>query len=115
MDAAQPGSPGIWLTLSEQNAETMRKAVVEMKVKLSSNEANAAIFLKIERDGKIIWEMAQGFREQAPGINVWCDVMLVAVPPMELLSGDRIQIFAWGGSHDPLWLDDLRLSLYDAP
>jgi len=115
MDAAQPGSPGIWLTLSEQNAETMRKAVVGMKVKLSSNEANAAIFLKIERDGKIIWEMAQGFREQATGINVWCDVMLVAVPLMPLLPDDRIQVFAWGGSNDPLWVDDLSLTLYDAP
>lgn len=115
IDAGQPGSPGIWLTLSEQNAATMRKAVVEMKVKLYSKEANAAIFLKIERDGQIIWEMAQGFREQTTGLNVWCDVMLVAVPPMPLLSGDRIQVFAWGGSNDPLWVDDLRLSLYDTP
>ncbi|MCF8256359.1 MAG: YfhO family protein [Flavobacteriales bacterium] len=115
MDAVQPGSPAIWLNLSEQNAETMRKAVVEMKVKLSSKEANAAIFFKIEREGKVIWEMAEGFHQQSIGTEVWFDVMLVARPPMQLLPKDRIQVFAWGGSNDPLWVDDLRLSLYDAP
>lgn len=115
MDAAQPGSPAISFALGDKGAEGMRKAVVECRVRLSTSDAHAAIFLKLERDGKPLWEAAQGVRELATGVGEWYDVTMVAHPPMPLLPADRLQLFLWGGSEQPLHVDDLRLSLYAEP
>jgi hypothetical protein len=115
MDAAMQGSPAIRVTLKDKKAEGTVKAVVSMKVFQTTAEANSTVYLKVERGEQVIWEMTQGFREQSPGAGQWFDAMLVARPPMALLPDDRILVFAWGGSNDPLFVDDLRLSLYAAP
>jgi hypothetical protein len=115
VDDRQQGGPAISFALEEKGATAMRKAVLEMKVLIPSAHVGAAVYFIIERNGKPYWERTSNVRDLCIAPGVWSDFMMVVCPPFQMLPSDRIKVFVWGGNKEPLYLDDMRLSLYASP
>lgn len=114
LNTNQPGSPAMEARFEELGATGNLRIVAQAKVFLEQN-ADAALYIVIERNEKSVWQTSVGASEFFINKNIWRKVLLVGEPDFEILPTDRLKAFFWINGQENLWIDDFDIRIYSLP
>ncbi|MBX2973255.1 MAG: YfhO family protein, partial [Flavobacteriales bacterium] len=111
IDEHQRGSPELRIPVEGPLVDGGR-LVIEAWARMEHERPGDALYVEVYRDDARIWSAGKLIREQATGTGHWFPMLTAVEPPFDLRTGDFIKVFAWGGDHGPIHLDDMRVRLF---
>lgn len=115
MDPTRPGSPHFETTFQELGSVRIERIVFSLDGLRMSPDADANMYIVIERTDGSEWHVARSIAAYAPEVGAWSPVLMVGQPPFVPDPMDRLKVFVWNEGTGELRLDGIALELFGDP